>query len=885
MALFLPSNVSPLPPAANMQSWKDESITGLDNAEFFKLPKGLENRSVQLDYTQLNDEARSNASAYVQKILDSTPKPKGRNAFTSVHVVAPPEVTKSSVAEDTIATLQEGCNALKKEMHLHRLNKEGCKPNATPMEEYQTIFEAASSLLMAKADRASILVFVGWENTAMDAYAAFIAMLPFRGVQCALISRRQTFGNMLNFTTPSGTFVFDGLTAARMGKFSVHSVFGTLPSKTFSNGVNEWCPVDISDYVEDESVVKIPFKIGGLTLPMMTHNGTCEDALYCLRELLNDRFPDGYTPIVSCGETCDALGYGQDMLDALDQDDGLLFSHKSGETYKRYDNYGTDHLFAAINSARKSGQPPVIIAVGGGVNGNCIGLIAGMTNCEFIEVPTTPMHYNDAVTSAKKAFSLVVDDKILSKNILGCFYLPQLAFCVNEWLLTISSANAHATVGEATKTMNMLGMANSVVGASDFHNITGAVEFASDFTKILSEVEGFDNLISFIEDKTVARKKRAIIAVGKKIAQLREAKYDSAKTQIREVDQVRFRRFPSRGKMMSMSSMASLFTAATLESASENTDSSMSESPSAGASSFSGYGSEMSLSDDEENESELELLIVKRREMMKSFRAHFNKMNEKKKQSILSFLTTINKEIVCAKAMFLAYSDPFEKYRALLFEYAHTLGHGVEAFANDLYLRARNNGVEVSEDALRLHGQCVGMAVLWAGQMSKDLGKLEGEGFQLHQSFPYLFNRAGGFSFGPLRNLCDELKVEKDEFCEKVLQVVRRDNKRGYCNCSDPQKSVDQLVTCRPGKMLKSDDPNAEVRYLVEVDEEWQKNVLELAFDGYFDKVADLQDGKLRFRSSAPITKNRDLLRSSSREVAAFIRSRLLKAYTDDISN
>ncbi len=818
--------------------------------------------------------------------MDTTPKPKGRNAFTSVHVVAPPEVTKSFVAEETIATLQEGCRALNKEMHLHRLNKEGCKPNATPMEEYETIFEAASSLLMAKADRASILVFVGWENSAMDAYAAFIAMLPFRGVQCALITRRQTYSNMLNFTTPSGTFVFDALTAARMGKFSVHSVFGALPSKSFSNGVNQWCPVDISSCEEDESIVKIPFKIGGLTLPMLTHNGTCEDALYCLRELLNDRFPDGFTPIVSCGETCDALGYGQDMLDALDQDDGLLFSHKSGETYKRYDNYGTDRLFATINKARKSGQPPVIIAVGGGVNGNCIGLIAGMANCEFIEVPTTPMHYNDAVTSAKKAFSLVVDDRILSKNILGCFYLPQLAFCVNEWLLTISSANAHATVGEATKTMNMLGMANSAVGASDFHNITGAVEFASDFTKILSEVEGFDNLISFIEDKTVARKKRAIIAIGKKIAELREAKFDSAKSQVREVEQIRFRRISSRSKTMSMSmsSMASLFTAATLEST-ENTDSSMSESPSAGASSFSGYGSEMSLSDDEENESELELLIVKRREMMKSFRSQFNKMNEKKKQSILSFLTTINKEIVCAKAMFLAYSDPFEKYRALLFEYAHTLGHGVEAFANDLYLRARNSGTEVSEDALRLHGQCVGMAVLWAGQMSKDLGKLDGEGFQLHQSFPYLFNRAGGFSFGPLRNLCDELKVEKEEFCEKVLQVVRRDNKRGYCNCSDPQKSVDQLVTCRPGKMLKSDDPNAEVRYLVEVDEDWQKNVLELAFDGYFDKVADLQDGKLHFRSSAPITKNRDLLRSSSSEVAAFIRSRLLKAYTDDISN
>ena len=541
----------------------------------------------------------STPAEYVERILSTTPKPKGRNAFTSIHVVAPPESARSEVAEKTVRVIQEGSLGLKKEMHLHRLNEEGYKPRATPMEEYNTIFETASSLLMAKADRASILIFVGSENTSMDAYAAFIAMLPFRGIQCAIVSRRESYRNMLHYATPSGTFVFDGLTAARMGKFSVHSIFGPLPSKTFSNGVDQWCPVDVSSHEGDEEVVRIPFKIGGLTLPMLTHNGTCEDALYCLSEMLKDRYPDGYTPIVSCGETCDALGYGQDLLDALDQDEGMLFAHKSGETYKRYDNYGTDRLFATINKARKSGAAPVIIAVGGGVNGNCIGLIAGITNCEFIEVPTTPMHYNDAVTSAKKAFSLVVDDRILSKNILGCFYLPQLAFCVNEWLLTISSANAHATVGEATKTMNMLGIANSVVGANDFHNILGAVEFASDFTKILTEVEGFDNLISFIEDKTILKKKKNIIVVGKKIAALREAKYQSD-CQKRTEDPVKMKKLSSKSKFESMASLTSFVTVSTVRSTGDMStmDASVSDVT---ASSISGYGSELSLSDEEDS--------------------------------------------------------------------------------------------------------------------------------------------------------------------------------------------------------------------------------------------------------------------------------------------
>ena len=787
------------------------------------------------------ENATSQPSVFVESILKQTPKPKGRNAFTSIHVVGPHESISSEVAEKTIKVITQGSKALKKEMHLHRLNAHGCGFNATPMEEYNTIFEAASSILMSKADRASLLIFVGWENIQMDAYAAFIGMLPFRGIQVALLSRRNNYGDLLHFTTPSGTFDLDGLTSARMGKFSVHAIFGELESKCATEKVKAWDPVDITAEANKHSVVEIPFKIGGLRLPMVTHNGSCEDALESLAILLKDKYPKGYTPIISCGETCDALGYGQDMLDGLGQENGILYTHKSGETFKRYDNYATDRLFDTINSARKGVAPPVILAVGGGVNGNCIGLIAAMTNVDFIEVPTTPMHYNDAATSAKKAFSLVVNDKILSKNILGAFYLPQLVFCVNEWFLTISSANAHATVGEATKTMNMLGVANSEVGAKDFHNILGAVEFASDFTKILEEVEGFDNLINFIESPATLKKKKQIINLGKRIVALREKALDKKES-------------PSGSKLggkmfSSLPSLASLV--------SDSGSSSESES---------------------DQEDDLYDLIDQRRVLMKRFRASFYNLPAEKKSSILSFLTTINREIVCAKAMFLAYSDPFEKYRALLFEYAHTLGHGVEAFANDLYLKARQCGIEIAPEALRLHGQCVGMAVLWAGEMSKNLGKLTGEGYTLHQSFPYLFNRNNGFSFGPLRELCDELGVESKEFVESVLKVVRRDNKRGYCNCSDPKKSVDQLVTCRPGKMLKSEDPNAAIRYLVEVDEEWQGNVLAKAFEGYFDNVADLNRGEIKFISSSEARK-KNVLKSNSKQVARHIRNSLLKVY------
>ena len=109
----------------------------------------------------------------------------------------------------------------------------------------------------------------------------------------------------------------------------------------------------------------------------------------------------------------------------------------------------------------------------------------------------------------------------------------------------------------------------------------------------------------------------------------------------------------------------------------------------------------------------------------------------------------------------------------------------------------------------------------------------------LCHSLQYLFNR-GWFSFSPLRESCDDLGVDRKN---SVLQVVRRDNKSGYCNYCDPKKPVDQVVTNRPSKMLGSNNPNTEVRYLGEIDEEWQKRALLKPFEGEFDKVADLRQG------------------------------------------
>jgi len=149
----------------------------------------------------------------------------------------------------------------------------------------------------------------------------------------------------------------------------------------------------------------------------------------------------------------------------------------------------------------------------------------------------------------------------------------------------------------------------------------------------------------------------------------------------------------------------------------------------------------------------------------------------------------------------------------------------------------------------------------------------------MYQSFVYLFNRHGGFDFLPLRRLLESLGLTKADFTQGVLDVVRRDNKRGYCACS-ANTSVDQLVTGRPGKMMRSADANAELRYLVEVDEAWQERVLSMAYEGLFDKVADInEDGRLHFLTRGEMQANEKALIASSVEVGTYIHDAISTIY------
>lgn len=684
-------------------------------------------------------------------VLQRTPLPKGAAAFSSMHIV----VAAGEMATAAGRGLEESAAALGMKTCLHEWPD---RSEEDPATEYAAFFKTSGDLILKGADRSSLLVFVGSTGDASElATAAILGMLPFRGVQVAFVSPKLSYVSPLQrLQTASGLFEYDASQPERMGRCPFAAIFGPLAERTFATPLAPWRPLRPPPSSEEKPA---PFKIGGLELPMVTFEGGYEDGVKRLAGLLADHFGPELFPVVSVGQTVDALGYGSDILSALAElgNPGYYFAHASGETSKCSDAFGNPEMLSAVSLAKMRGKRVVVVAVGGGVNGNAMGTIAAMVGADLIEVPTTLMHYNDATTSAKKAFSLVQDGQILSKNILGTFYLPQMVFCISETFLTLASCSIHAAVGEATKTMSMLGNAKSATGQADFYNILGAGEFASDFTRIIGTVVGFEHLIVFLRDTKDL--KDTVLSAGQALRAAREA----------------------------------------------------------GA-----------------PENELEAAASQRVQLLNKLRAEFHQgLPSSSRKEIIAFLTTLNEEVIRAKAMFLAYSDPFEKYRALLFEYAHTLGHGVEAFMNGLYRRAEACGLEF-EDAFRLHGQCVGMAVVWAGEMSKALGHLDGDGYLAHQSLVYLFNRFGGFDFGPLRRLCDELDVSKEEFCEGVLKVVRRDNKRGYCHCA-PGSSVDQLVRGRPGCLVRSSDPSAELRYLVEVSEDSQRTVLESAFEGSYD--------------------------------------------------
>ena len=152
--------------------------------EYNRIPVA-EKKTVTIRYTNV---ALDNPDLSI--ILDKTPKPKGRTSFSSIHIVASTGGQLETVSETQLASLKQQCNEMEKEFHVQRLNFVNAASNlGDPLWEFNAIFEVASELLMQGADRASLLLYIGPQDSKFDCFAAFIGMLPFRGISVALLTQ------------------------------------------------------------------------------------------------------------------------------------------------------------------------------------------------------------------------------------------------------------------------------------------------------------------------------------------------------------------------------------------------------------------------------------------------------------------------------------------------------------------------------------------------------------------------------------------------------------------------------------------------------------------------------------------------------------------------
>lgn len=113
-----------------------------------------------------------------------------------------------------------------------------------------------------------------------------------------------------------------------------------------------------------------------------------------------------------------------------------------------------------------------------------------------------------------------------------------------------------------------------------------------------------------------------------------------------------------------------------------------------------------------------------------------------------------------AKQIVMQY-DKLEKKKALILEYGHTVGHVIELLDS-----------KIREDSVT-HGEAVGLGMLIAAEVSYKMGYLCRDGLDTHYD---ILSKVG---IHP--NLPSGITVDK------IIEYVKKDNKRGYIHTSDDQ--------------------------------------------------------------------------------------------------
>ena len=157
-------------------------------------------------------------------------------------------------------------------------------------------------------------------------------------------------------------------------------------------------------------------------------------------KLLNERYPKSRFAIVTDSKIKQIYGKQLNTIIPRSQ----IFSIPSGEKNKNLETIGklTEQLI-------KSGisRSDVIIGFGGGIITDIAGFLASvyMRGIKYIAIPTSLLGMVDASVGGKTGIDLV------TKNILGTFYLPELILMDTDFLMTFQNKKRMSGFGEIVK--------------------------------------------------------------------------------------------------------------------------------------------------------------------------------------------------------------------------------------------------------------------------------------------------------------------------------------------------------------------------------------------------------------------------------------------------
>ncbi len=137
--------------------------------------------------------------------------------------------------------------------------------------------------------------------------------------------------------------------------------------------------------------------------------------------------------------------WGKVLNESIKGFNSTFFTFKAGELSKNFSTY--QKLYNKILDYGIT-KKTLIIAFGGGVTGNIVGLIAATLyrGVRFVHIPTTIIAQADSTIGGKQAINTKH-----GKNILGVFYEPEFIFADFQFLKTLPEREIACGISECIK--------------------------------------------------------------------------------------------------------------------------------------------------------------------------------------------------------------------------------------------------------------------------------------------------------------------------------------------------------------------------------------------------------------------------------------------------